>query len=255
MVENDWNSQLYDQQHAFIFQYGRGVLELLKPQPGETIVDLGCGTGHLTKAIAEAGAHAIGLDASLNMIAQAQATYPQIEFHQADARNFTVATPVDAVFSNAMLHWVSEAESVAESISKALKPGGRFVAEFGGKGNCAETLTTLRTALRELSGHEIENDWYFVSIGEYSPLLERHGLLVRRAELFDRPTKLDGGEQGLRNWIEMFCGRMFQQVKDNVKEQAIVRTEQQLRSEFFREDSWYINYRRLRVVALKETLP
>ncbi|HEV2660926.1 MAG TPA: class I SAM-dependent methyltransferase, partial [Ktedonobacteraceae bacterium] len=101
MAKTDWNSTLYDQKHAFIFEYGKGLLSLLDPQPGEVILDLGCGTGHLTKTIAESGAHVIGTDSSASMIASAQQNYPAIEFLVADARTYTAPATFDAIFSNA----------------------------------------------------------------------------------------------------------------------------------------------------------
>jgi trans-aconitate 2-methyltransferase len=251
MVTNDWNSTLYDQKHAFIFQYGKDVLAMLNPQAGETIIDLGCGTGHLTKAIADAGAQAVGLDSSDSMVTQAQALYPDVPFRLADARDFTVEEPVDAVFSNATLHWIPQAEEVIACISKALKPGGRFVAEFGGKDNCVELISELQKALQDLTGRYVEHGWFFASIGEYTPLLEKRGLLVRRAEWFERLTKLEDGEQGIATWFEMFCGRMLHGVPEDVKAEAIKRVEQGLRDQFWHDGSWYALYRRLRVVAYK----
>src|SRR3989440_1851801 len=110
---NDWNSSLYDQKHAFVYEYGRGLIPVLDPQPGELILDLGCGTGHLTQTIAESGAHVIGIDSSASMIETAQITYPHLEFLVADAKDFFFASPFDAIFSNATLHWIVEAEQVA----------------------------------------------------------------------------------------------------------------------------------------------
>ncbi|MBE3558407.1 MAG: methyltransferase domain-containing protein [Ktedonobacteraceae bacterium] len=251
MPENSWNASLYDQKHAFVFEYGKDVLALLAPQPGEMILDLGCGTGHLSKAIADAGAGVIGIDSSPAMIETARASYPTIEFHVADARAFSLPFSFDAVFSNATLHWVTEAEQVVQRVATALRPGGRFVAEFGGKGNCQAIIGALQQALYELTGITIPHGWYYPSIGEYAPLLEKHGLSVELAMLFDRPTRLQDGEQGLRNWLLMFCGRMLQEVSEEIREQAIKRTEMRLRDEYFREGSWFADYRRLRIAARK----
>ena len=210
MPTNNWNASLYDQKHSFVSEYGKSLIPLLEPQPGESILDIGCGTGHLTKAIAEAGAHVVGIDSSASMIETARTTYPDIEFLVANARNFSFPTPFDAVFSNAALHWIPEAEEVVHSIATALKPGGRFVAEFGGKGNIATIIFALQQSLREIANIEADFGWYYPSIGEYASLLERHGLMVRMALLFDRPTKLEDGEKGLRNWLQMFRGDMLQ---------------------------------------------
>lgn len=251
MPNNDWNAALYDQKHAFVFEYGKGLLALLEPQAGERILDLGCGTGHLAWRIAEAGAQVVGIDSSPQMVEQARRAYPDIEFLVADARDFSFPYQFDAVFSNATLHWVPEAERVVERISAALRPGGRFVAEFGGKGNVASIVTALQEAAAEVAGVTVKAGWYYPSIGEYAPLLEKHGLAVRSAILFDRPTKLEEGEKGLRNWITMFCQDMLRPVPADLRTQVIEHIETMLRPQLFRDGNWYADYRRLRIVAYK----
>lgn len=249
MPTNNWNASLYDQKHSFVSEYGKSLIPLLEPQPGESILDLGCGTGHLTKAIAETGAHVVGIDSSPSMIETARTTYPDLEFLVADARNFSFPTTFDAIFSNAALHWIPEAEEVVRCIVAALKPGGRLVAEFGGKGNIAAIISAFQQSLQEVTGMEEDLGWYYPSIGEYASLLEQHSLTVRLAMLFDRPTKLEDGEKGLRNWLLMFRGDILQKVPDEVRSQVLERTEAKARDVLFREDHWVADYRRLRVVA------
>src|SRR5215472_6372145 len=145
-----WNSALYDEKHSFVWKLAAGVLELLEPKPGERILDLGCGTGHLTEKIAEAGARVVGVDRSPEMIRQAEEKYPALRFEVMDARELTLDGPFDAVFSNATLHWIKEPERVISGIAKILKPGGRFVAEFGGKGNVQELTTATERAWHKL---------------------------------------------------------------------------------------------------------
>lgn len=108
---NNWNAVLYEDKHAFVWQYGEDLLQLLNPQPGESILDLGCGTGQLTEKIAQVGAEVMGVDYASTMIEKARQNYPHIRFDVADATNFHVDKPLDAVFSNAALHWVKEADS------------------------------------------------------------------------------------------------------------------------------------------------
>src|ERR1700719_4137852 len=165
-----WDPQDYQKRHAYVFQYGEALLDLLAPQAGERILDLGCGAGQLTAAIAQTGAVAFGLDASPEMIAQARANFPALDFRIGDATNFSVDPPLDAVFSNAALHWVKNAEAVAACISRALKPAGRLVAEFGGHGN----IQSIVNAIRQVLG-PVELPWFFPSIGEYASVLETHG--------------------------------------------------------------------------------
>jgi trans-aconitate methyltransferase len=252
MPTGDWNTSLYDQKHAFVFEYGKSLLSLLDPQSGESILDLGCGTGHLTQAIAAAGAHVVGLDSSPAMIEVARTTYPELEFILADATNFSFPATFDAVFSNATLHWVIEAEKAIYCIAASLKSGGRLVAEFGGKGNVATIITAIQQSIRELAHIEVSPGWFYPSIGEYTPLLEKHGLAVQSALLFDRPTTLEEGENGLRNWIQMFCASMFRDVPDTLKDQVLHSTEEKARDRLFKVDHWIADYRRLRVVAIKE---
>ena len=252
MPSIDWNASLYDQKHAFVFEYGKGLLSVLEPKAGESILDLGCGTGHLAQAIAESGAQVVGIDASPEMVERARKAYPHIEFLVADGREFSFPYQFDAIFSNAALHWIKEAEQVVEHISAALRPGGRFVAELGGKGNVASITSTLGQAMQDAAGVTVEAGWYFPSLATYAALLEKHGLAVQSAVLFDRPTKLEEGENGLRNWIQMFSPGVFRDVPAGVKEQVLTRMEDQLRPRLFKDGHWIADYRRLRIVAYKE---
>lgn len=246
-----WNAGLYDSKHSFVWERGADLIELLKPAAGERILDLGCGTGHLTAKIAESGAHLIGIDSSPEMIREAWENYPDIEFRIADARDFSFEDRFDAAFSNAALHWIKEAERVVQCVANALKPGGRFVAELGGKGNVREMLNAFRGALEKMGCKRYLNPWYFPSVAEYSSLLEHHGLEVTFAVLFDRPTPLEDSGNGMRNWIEMFAGEFLAAAPEGKREEFIQEVESQLRPKLFRDGSWIADYRRLRVVARK----
>jgi len=246
VARRDWDSELYESSHAFVWQFGADVVELLEPKAGESIVDLGCGTGQLAAKIAAAGASVVGIDSSPTMIGQARQNFPKLTFQLADAREFCVAEPVDAVFSNAALHWIPEAAEVVARVAAALKPGGRFVAEFGGRGN-VERIHTALGAILQAHGMPGETRLYFPSIGEYSSLLESHGLEVRWAQLFERPTPLDG-EDGMRSWIEMFHSYLL---PGGEREAVLSETEERLRPELCRDGRWFADYRRLRVRAVK----
>ena len=248
---NEWNPALYDQKHSFVFEYGHELLALLQPQPGELILDLGCGTGHLTSQLAQTGARVIGLDSSPSMLTTARQNYPQLEFRLADAAEFSTPEQFDAVFSNAVLHWVTRAEEAVSRIAGALKPQGRFVAEFGGKGNVRQITAAVQSVLHELTGQPISHGWYYPSISEYGSLLEKHGLEVRQAFLFDRPTVLEGAD-GMRNWLSMFAEGMFRGLSEELKATALQQIEERLRKTNYRDGSWLADYRRLRIVAVKE---
>jgi trans-aconitate 2-methyltransferase len=246
-VPGHWDSDLYEQKHSFVWKYGESLLELLAPRPGERILDLGCGTGHLTAKIADAGAAVLGIDSSPAMIEQARQHYPNLHFELADARELALAGPFDAIFSNAALHWIREADRVVAGIRRVLRPGGRFVAEFGGKGNVRIIVAALEEVSRIL-GQAVVSPWYFPSVAEYASLLEREGMEGTYALLFDRPTPLER-EAGMRDWIAMFGSSFLEPIPVSQRDEFVRRVEDRIRAELYREGQWFADYRRLRVVA------
>lgn len=253
MLKNQWDATLYQGRHAYVWQYGEELFNLLSPQPGERILDLGCGTGQLTQQLANEGIQVMGIDAAPTMIETAEQNYPHLEFAVADARNFQVEQPFDAVFSNAVLHWILEPDAVIRCIHQALKPGGRFVAEFGGNGNIGAILNALYNALFEIgcTSPETLNPWYFPSIGEYATQLENQGFNVTYAVLFERPTPLNDGDAGMANWLQMFAGCFLNELSAEQQMQVIQGVEHRLKPTLYREGTWIADYCRLRVVAIK----
>ncbi|MEM7725129.1 MAG: methyltransferase domain-containing protein [Cyanobacteria bacterium P01_A01_bin.45] len=254
MIKNNWNAVLYEDKHNFVWQYGADVVQLLNPQSGEYILDLGCGTGQLTASIADTGADVMGIDSSDQMINKAKQNYPGLEFHVADGKNFQVNKSVDAVFSNAALHWIPEAAAVIACIYQALKPNGRFVAEFGGKGNIESIKSSLSQELTKIGidRANTNNNWYFPSISEYATLLEQNGFSVTYIELCDRLTPLADGEEGLANWIRMFGGRFLEGLTPQEQITVITNVENKLRSKLYKNGIWNADYRRIRVLAVKD---
>jgi trans-aconitate 2-methyltransferase len=252
MKETQWNTQLYENNHGFVWQYGESLLELLAPQAGELILDLGCGTGHLTAKIANYGSKVWGFDADIAMISQAQQNYLHLQFQVADARNFQLESPLDAVFSNAVLHWIPEAEQVINQVYQALKPGSRFVAEFGGKGNVQKISEALFSTLADLGYADLlsANPWYFPSLAEYAICLEQQRFEVTYAILFSRPTALTG-EQGLANWLRMFASVILSKFSHQEQQEIITQIEAKLKPVLFQDNCWFADYRRLRILALK----
>ena len=243
-----WDSSLYDDRHSFVWKKSADLIDVLAPEAGERILDLGCGTGHLAAEIAACGAEVIGIDSSVSMIAQARQNFPKLKFQLADARDFHFDTPFDAVFSNAALHWVREADQVAGCIARALRPGGRLVLEMGVQGNIARVVKGVESVLKE-AGYPVENTWYFPSLGEYSTLLERHGFEIVEAQTFPRWNKLEHPERGLREWLEMFAGAYFEAVPREGHEDIVRAIEERLRPVLYREGAWWADYRRLRISA------
>jgi trans-aconitate 2-methyltransferase len=248
-----WDAGLYDDKHSFVYKMAEGLLELLAAQPGEKILDIGCGTAHLTAKIAASGAEVTGVDRSPDMIRQAREGYPAIHFEVADATKIPLEGPFDAIFSNATLHWIKQPERVVTEVARLLRPGGRFVAEFGGHRNVAQVGAALERAWAnsQLQG-PMPNPWYYPRLGEYASLLEKHGLEVTYGLLFERPTPLEEGENGLRNWLSMFGGAIFTTLSEHERDRVIAETIRQARPKLFHEGQWVLDYRRLRVVAKKQ---
>jgi trans-aconitate methyltransferase len=243
-----WDSSLYDDRHSFVWEKAGGLVDLLDPKPGERVLDLGCGTGHLTAQIAARGADVRGLDSSVSMVAQARQNYPKLKFALADARSFVFSEPFDSVFSNAVLHWIPDAGRVIDCVARSLKPEGRFVLEMGGKGNVARIVEALESVLHE-SGYAPRNPWYYPSAGEYSTLLEARGFEVEALWTIERWTKLDHPDRGLREWLEMFAGPWFESVPAQARGVLVGEIEARLRAQLWRDGAWWADYRRLRVVA------
>ena len=177
------------------------------------------------------------------------------------AQGGTSARPVDrmtgagfdAVFSNAVLHWIPEAEEVIAGVAAALKPGGRFVAEFGGKGNIQKLVAGFHRAFAELGMQPPDgvSPWFYPSVAEYAAMLERHGLEVREASLFDRPTVLEEGQRGLENWIRVFRQAFVEKMATSDAARWISEVERHCRRDLFHDGSWVLDYRRLRIAAWK----
>ena len=248
-----WNADLYDTRHSFISKYGDHLLDLLAPKAGEKILDLGCGTGDLAKKLYDAQVDVVGVDNSANMVAQAKKKYPSITFEVQNATELDFHNEFDAVFSNAVLHWVPAPKQVLTGIYQSLQQGGRFIAEFGGKGNVQAISNGIIQGIQEAGfDYNIEQfPWYFPSIGEYTALMEEAGFRVTLAQHYDRPTPLDGNN-GLRDWIVMFGSAFFTGIAEHDKNDILTTIEQQLRPLLYTDGQWVADYKRIRVVGIKE---
>ena len=181
--------------------------------------DLGCGTGDLAKKLDDLSVNVVGVDHSNNMITEARKNIHIFHFLVRDVTKLEYNDEFDAVFSNATLHWVQQPKQALEWIYQSLKQGGRFVAEFGGKGNVQTITDEIIHQIKE-SGVDYKTEqfpWYYPSIGEYSILMEEVGFRVVFAQHFDRPTTLDG-ENGLKNWIEMFGSHLLESLNEDQKD-------------------------------------
>jgi trans-aconitate methyltransferase len=212
-----WNAEVYAANAAFVPNLGAGVLDWLAPQPGERILDLGCGDGQLTAKIAAAGAQVVGVDASPDMVEGA--IRRGIDARVGNAEDLTFNSEFDAVFSNAALHWVRNQDAMMAGVKRALKPGGRFVAEMGGLGNIAAIRTALVAVLGRhgLTGIE-EAENYYPAPQIYAARLSAHGFSVQRIELIPRPTPL---ATGMAAWLTTFRKGVIDAVPEHLRARVI----------------------------------
>ncbi len=206
-----WDPSGYERHARFVSDLGRPVVDLLAPRAGERILDLGCGDGALTKVIAGFDVEVIGVDASPEQVAAARMR--GLDARQMDGENLEFEQEFDAVFSNAALHWMMNTDAVIAGVARALRPGRRFVGEFGGgHGNVAACMVALIAALRQRGiDARAAIPWYFPTVEEYREKLETQGFRVDRMELISRPTPLPTSIEG---WLETFAGRFFSLVPD-----------------------------------------
>lgn len=247
--KDNWDANLYDMKHSFVSKYGNRLVELLDPKEGEKILDLGCGTGDLANTLYEYGVEVVGVDKSINMVKQAIHKYPHIQFMVQDATNLDYHNEFDAVFSNATLHWVQPAIQALHGIYQSLKQGGRFVAEFGGKGNVQTITDEIIQQITE-AGLESKFPWFYPSIAEYSNLMEEAGFRVTFAQHFDRPTRLEGNN-GLKNWIDMFGHHLFDGIPEHTKNEIITNVKKNLKEPLYKDGNWNADYKRIRVIGVK----
>ncbi|MDF2726081.1 MAG: Methyltransferase type 11 [Paenibacillus sp.] len=247
---HQWDAALYDNRIGFVSEYGKSVVELLGAMPGESVLDIGCGTGDLCHHLAEHGVTVHGIDSSAEMIVRARDKYAALSFEVADAQHYRTDRRYDAVFSNAALHWMKRPADVIASVKAALRPGGRFVAEFGGKHNVQGVVSALYEALGVIGVDAADrNPWYFPSMGEYAALLEDAGFRVEYALHFSRPTPLDDGERGVEHWLAMFAANFFTGLSDADKRQVIAEVKRLAAPALFRDGQWVADYWRLRIRA------
>ncbi len=245
-----WDPLAYERNGAFVHGLAGGVLEWLNPQPGEYILDLGCGDGHLTQRIGDSGAHVLGADASPAMVAAARER--GIEAEQANAEKLPFRDETfEAVFSNAALHWVRDQDAMMSQVYRVLKPQGRFVAELGGHGNIAAIRVAFMAVLeRHGFGDREDGVNYYPTAESYTARLRKHGFRVEQIQTFPRPTKLLEG--GMEGWLRTFRRGVIEGLPEPQRSLVVKETAELLASAL-RDDAgnWIADYVRLRFVARK----
>ena len=240
----NWDAKGYKENFSFVHEYGEDVVSLLKSPKGAAVLDLGCGNGALSVKLLEKGYKVIGMDASEAMLEIAKAQYPHMTFLQGDACSFHLKEPLDAIFSNAVFHWIDASmhPHMLCHLAGQLKTGGELVCEFGGN-------AALERAFAK-RGLVYPRVFYFPTIGEYAPLLEEAGFRVEYAVLFDRPTK-QKTEDGFKDWVNMFDKAPFEGMDEALKDEIIAEAEAESKEKLYHDGSWYIDYVRIRFRAVK----
>jgi len=246
---DSWDAALYAETARYVTDHGNVIFGWLSPQPGERILDLGCGDGVLTEKIGEAGAAVVGVDSNREMVGAARERGLDARVVRAEELEFD--EEFDGVFSNAALHWVLRADEAVTGVRRALRPGGRFVAEFGGSGNVAAIVNALTQVLKRRGVAFADvSPWYFPTPEEYSALLETNGFHVTRAELVPRPTPLPGD---VSDWLCNFVVSVLGHLAEEDRKVALADTRGLLKPHL-RDDkgAWSVDYVRLRVEATRQ---
>jgi SAM-dependent methyltransferase len=246
MADDSWSAERYEANARFVSDLGAPVVALLDPKPGERILDLGCGDGALTAALAAAGADVLGVDASADMVAAARAR--GLDAEVADGHELRFNGEFDAVFSNAALHWMTDPDAVIAGVARALKPGGRFVAEQGGMGNVAAIRTALIVALEERGVvTDLSDIWYFPSVAEQTARLTNAGFTVEEIALIPRPTPV---KSGMEAWLETLAAPALAALPDDQRAGARTRVAALVRPALCDANGdWTADYMRLRFRA------
>ncbi len=248
MTNQIWNPQEYRKSAEFVPKLGEPVLALHEPKAGERSLDLGSGTGILTKKLADMGCSVIGTDASPEMVAAAREL--GVEAFLADAQTLKMDEKFDAIMSNAAIHWMPDHYAVVRRVWNLLKPGGRFAAECGGEGCVRIIREGMKIALIKRGiDYKARNPWKYPELGAFSKILENQGFQVKFIARIDRPTPLPAG---LRGWLEVFSASHTEGFSEAEREAFYKEVEDHCRPPLFDEKKgWTADYVRLRFLAVK----
>jgi SAM-dependent methyltransferase len=242
-----WNPERYREDAGFVPVLGQPAVELLDPQPGERILDLGCGDGALTGDLVARGAEVVAIDASPEMVVAARAR--GFDARLADGQALAFAGEFDAVFSNAALHWMTAPDAVLTGVRRALRPGGRFVGEFGGVGNVQAVIDAMTaTFANHPEFGVLRLPWYFPTPEAYRKRLMAGGFRVVTLGLHPRPTPLPGD---LAAWLAIFADAITSHLDTEQKrcftEETTVHAATKLHDV---QAGWQVDYVRLRFAAV-----
>lgn len=248
MTRQKWDAGEYNKHASFVASFGSNLIDNLNPSVHKNVLDLGCGDGELAEKIKSMGINVVGIDSSQEMV---QATNDRgITAYVMDGHNIHFDTQFDAVFSNAVLHWLTQPEKVLAGINNVLRPNGTFIAEFGGAGNIQALLDAMQETFKEQPTFgKFKHPWYFPSLESYTDLLLEHGFRVDNIELFKRPTPL---KSGVEKWLQIFANGIIHQLTSEQKEIFFESVINKLTPVLYSEETgWVADYVRLRLIATK----
>jgi 2-isopropylmalate synthase len=245
---NDWNAKKYNKHADFVSILATPVVELLNPKKDEKILDLGCGDGTLAINIEKLGSKVVAIDLSEDMVKKTKEK--GLEAYVMSATDLSFENEFEAVFSNAVLHWVKEPKVALEKIYNSLKSEGRFIAEFGGYGNIKHLTDAMQKVFDKYPEYgEFNNPWYFPKEENYRQLLENQGFEVQYIEIIPRPTKIDD----ISNWLNIFANGIVSHLSKEQQNHFNGEVREILKPIIYSEkDGWVADYVRLRLKAVKK---
>ena len=190
-----WDARTYDRVSEPQQSWASDVLERLRDIPPDaTILDVGCGTGRVTERLLELvpRGRVLAIDASGDMVELAAARLRgRARVWRQDALELELDEPVDAIFSNATLHWVANHDRLWPALSRALRPRGRLEVQCGGEGNVARVSEVIAEVVRDLELAELVgfSPWTFAAPAETEQRLRDAGFVDVRCWLQERPTR------------------------------------------------------------------
>lgn len=246
-----WDAKRYTDNFQIITKYGEDMLSLIDVKNSDmSCVDLGCGNGKLTQKLVDLGLNTIGIDESDDQVREARRLHPHLKFRQDNAITFKVE-PVDVIFSSAVFHWISQEyqQEMIQNIYNNLKDEGQFILELGGADNTRQIQQAIDESFTKYNLEYI-SPFYFPTVAEYTTILENAGFKIQYLVNFKRPTQLKG-ENGMKQWLEMFLGIPFRNISQETRDKIITNTTQILKPIQFKDGDWYADYERLRIKAIK----
>lgn len=243
-----WNSDLYNEQHDFVTNYGKSLFDFVPTRPEQSVLDIGCGTGVLTNELSKKMRLVKGIDASKEMIAKAQQLFPTINFEVMDALELRDINQWDVIFSNAAFHWIDDHDLLLNTIHSSLKPSGKLICEFGAEGNIQTIMDAFNFSMKKLGKNNVAT-FNFPSVDVFSFLLEKNNFKIDAITAYDRPTALKNGKYGLQNWLQQFLATPLQAMPQELQHQLVADVENQTKATLWHNDQWVADYKRLRVIA------